>query len=178
MSHYPSLNQQPVYQTGSRPDMKGRFFAGQQDLPQFSGGWTRQRGESAGWASPPAQTPLGHVLELQGGGWARRTAYGAVYCCLCLQWPRQLAPEPSAEWTKTTAELPGWAESARRAPRWIWSRPSWVALFPQPVKSVFEFLMRLRPTMGVTAASLIHLAGFWLVSSARLRYGRLFPLRA
>lgn len=120
-----SLTPQPVFQTGRKPDTTGRLFGVQQDLPQFSGEGTRQRSESAGWASPPIQT-LGRVPGWEGGGWARKSVCGAVCYWSCLERLRQWASEPSAESTKTTAEPPRSAASARRAPRWTWSRPSWV----------------------------------------------------
>lgn len=125
--HCPSLNPQPVCRTGRKPGTTGRLFEGQQDPPRSSGGGTTQRSESAGWASPPGQ-PLGRVPGWEGGGWARRSACGAVCCCYwsCLEWLRQWAPGPSAESTRTTAGPPGWAASARTAPRWTLGRPSWV----------------------------------------------------
>lgn len=122
MPHHPSLIPQLVCRTGRKPGKMGRLFEAQQDLPQFSGGGTTQRSESAGLASPP-----GHVPGSKGGGWPQRSVCGAVCYWSCLEWLRQWAPEPSAEWTKTTAEPPGSAASARRAPRWTcWSRLSWV----------------------------------------------------
>lgn len=126
MSRHPSLTPQQVCRTGSKPGTTGRLFEGQQDLPQPSGGGTTQRSESAGWASPPAQT-LGRVPGWQGGGSAQRSVCGAVCYWSCLASVRQWASGPSAEWTRTTAEPPGSAAWARRAPRWTWGRPpSWV----------------------------------------------------
>lgn len=159
----------------------GRLFEAQQDLPQFSGGGTTQRSESAGLASPP-----GHVPGSKGGGWPQRSVCGAVCYWSCLEWLRQWAPEPSAEWTKTTAEPPGSAASARRAPRWTcWSRLSWVpsrgvavSIRVLDTSQVHDQSRREGVEAGGGAASCNHLAGFWLVSSARLRYGRLFPFCA
>lgn len=122
-----SLTPQPVFQTGRKPDTTGRLFGGQPDLPRFSGEGTRQRSESAGWASPPTQS-LGRVPGWEGAGcgWAQRSVCGAVCYWPCLERLRQWSSGPSAESTKTTAEPPRSAASARRAPRWTWSRPSWV----------------------------------------------------
>lgn len=125
MSHHSSLIPQPFCRTERKPGTTGRLFARQQDPRHSAGEGTRQRSESSGWASPPAQT-LGRVPGWEGGGWARRSARGAVCYWSCLEWLRQWAPEPSAESTRTTGEPPRSAGSARRAPRWTWSRPSWV----------------------------------------------------